>query len=129
VKPPNWLAKRTVIAIHEELLANFGGLAGVRDEALLDSALARPEHLFNYGKPTLFDLAASYAYGIISNHPLLDGNKRTGFTTAAVFLEDNEIRLTATEADAVAATLALASKTMTEPEYAAWLKANSSLAC
>jgi death-on-curing protein len=98
----------TVATLHEMLLGAFGGAAGVRDPGLLDSALARPLDLFADGTPTAFDLAASYAYGIVQDHPFIDGNKRTGFTLALVFLELNGWRFTANEADATVRTLALA---------------------
>ena len=89
MKRPVWLLKETVLALHERLLADFGGSAGLRDEGLLDSALARPENLFAYGTPTVFELAASYAFGLVKNHPFIDGNKRVGFAAALVFLEIN----------------------------------------
>jgi death-on-curing protein len=110
---------------HEQSLAQFGGSAGVRDEGLLDSALGKPENLFAYGKPDVFGLAASYAFGLVKNHPFIDGNKRTGFVTAVVFLELNGYDFHASEADAAVRTLALAAGEMTEAKCAAWLKANS----
>jgi death-on-curing protein len=121
---PVWLLKAAVIAVHERLLSEFGGPSGVRDEALLDSALTRPEHLLVYGQPTIFELAAAYAFGIVKNHPFVDGNKRTGFTVAIVFLESNGQRFTASEADATIQTLALAAGDLDEPGYGAWLRAN-----
>jgi len=125
VNEPVWVLRETVLALQEKLLAQFGGSAGIRDEHLLDSALARPEHLFTYGKPSLFDLAASYGFGLVKNHPFVDGNKRIGFTVAVLFLELNGHRFKATEADAVLRTLALAAGEMTEAAYAEWLKVNS----
>lgn len=110
--------------MHEELLARYGGLSGVRDERLLDSALCRPEHLLAYGAPDLYDLAASYAAGIVKNHPFLDGNKRSGFLTAYTFLEANGAEFTAPEEEVVMQTLALAVGEIREREYAAWLKAS-----
>jgi death-on-curing protein len=124
VKQPIWVGREFIPALHEELLADFGGAAGIRDEGLLESALSRPQNLFAYGKPSLFELAAAYAFGIVANHPFIDGNKRTGFMTAYVFLALNGWQLTATEADATAATLALASKQVTRSEYASWSKDN-----
>ena len=124
MKAPTWLGKGFVLVLNEELLADFGGSAGVRDEGMIESALARPLNLFEYEKPSLFDLAAAYAFGIVGNHPFIDGNKRTGFLAAYVFLGRNGWQLMASEADATAATLALAAKQMTEEEYAAWLKEN-----
>ena len=125
MKEPEWVLRETVLTLHEQLLAQFGGLAGIRDEGLLDSALGRPQNLFAYGKPTLFALAASYAFGLAKNHPFIDGNKRTAFVTAVLFLELNGRRFSAEEADAAVRTLALAAGEMTEAEYEAWLKANS----
>jgi death-on-curing protein len=125
MKTPGWVLRETVLALHEQLLAEFGGPVGIRDEGLLDSALARPENLFHYGKPTIFDLAASYGFGLLKNHPFVDGNKRMGFAVAVLFLELNGYRFQATEADATVRTLALAAGEMNEAEYAAWLRANS----
>ena len=79
MKQPVWILKSVVLAVQEKLLFEHGGLAGIRDDSLLDSALARPKHLISYGKPDLFILAATYVSGIIRNHPFLDGNKRTAF--------------------------------------------------
>jgi len=124
VKKPVWLLKELILALHDQLLADFGGTAGIRDEGLLESALARSANLFAYGKPSLFDLATAYAFGIISNHPFIDGNKRTGFMAAYVFLCRNGYYLTASEPAATAATLSLATKEMTESEYAHWLSEN-----
>ena len=125
MKEPQWVLRDTVLALQERLLAEFGGLAGVRDEGLLDSALMRPQQFFAYGKPTLFDLGAAYASGLVRNHPFLDGNKRIGFTTAILFLELNGLRFTATEVDATVQTLALAARALDDERYAAWLKKNS----
>lgn len=125
MKTPVWVLRDTVLLLHEQLLAEFGGLAGIRDEGMLDSAMGKPENLFAYGKPTLFDLAASYGFGLIKNHPFIDGNKRVAFVTAATFLELNGYKLRASEADAAVRTLALAAGEMSESAYADWLKANS----
>lgn len=113
------------MAFHAMQLAEHGGGAGVRDEGLLDSTLNRPVNLAAYGTPTVFDLAAAYAFGIAKNHPFVDGNKRTAFVAAAVFLELNGHSLNATEADAVLAVLGLASGTMEEAAFSDWLKTNS----
>ncbi|MEO8350575.1 MAG: type II toxin-antitoxin system death-on-curing family toxin [Chthoniobacteraceae bacterium] len=115
----------TVLSLHEQSLAQFGGSAGVRDGGLLDSALGRPQNLFAYGKPALFELAGSYAFGLAKNHPFIDGNKRTAFVTAVLFLELNGWRFQANEVDATVRTLALAAGEMTEAQFAAWLKRNS----
>ena len=107
------------------MLAHHAGLGGVRDEGLLDSAIAKPQHLFAYRSPTLAEMAASYAGGIILNHPFLDGNKRTGFMLAATFLEVNGLEFTATEESVVEMTLALASGKLKQEAYAEWLSKNS----
>lgn len=125
MKQPQWLLRDTVLALQERLLSEFGGLGGLRDAGLLDSALARPENLFVYGQPDLFDLAAAYAFGLVRNHPFLDGNKRIAFTAAIVFLESNGCHFSAAEADAALKTLALAARELDEAGYAAWLRANS----
>jgi death-on-curing protein len=125
VNEPIWLSKELMLALHDRLLAEFGGLAGVRDEGFLDSALNKPKNLFACDKPALHDLAATYAFAIIRNHPFLDGNKRVGFIAAAIFLATNGFELTATEADATIATLALAAGGMDKKAYSAWLRNNS----
>jgi len=125
MKEPEWVLREVVFAAHEQSLAQFGGSAGVRDEGLLDSALGKPLNLFAYGKPGLFDLAASYAFGIVKNHPFIDGNKRTGFIVAVVFLELNGYKFRAGEVDATLQTLALAAGDISEAAFAAWLKTNS----
>lgn len=119
MKEPSWCDRTDCLAIHEAMLAQHGGLAGVRDENMLESALAKPRHNFACGKRDLADLAAAYAAGIVPNHPFIDGNKRTGFMTAAAFLE-----FTATEVDVVLQTLALAAGALDEGSYAKWLRAN-----
>jgi death-on-curing protein len=125
MKEPVWVRRDVVIAFHDHLLAEHGGSAGIRDEGLLDSALGKPQNLFVYGKPSLFDLSASYGFGLVKNHPFIDGNKRIGFATASLFLELNGHEFRATEVDVVLRTLALAAGEMSETAYAEWLKANS----
>ncbi len=121
---PVWLLKGVVLAVHDMQLAEHGGPAGVRDDALLESALARPINLHAYGDSDRCALAAAYAFGIVRNHPFVDGNKRTGFLAAYIFLKMNGIDLIAREADATAAVLALSSGEAGEAEFAAWLRAN-----
>lgn len=122
---PNWMDREVLLAIQSELLNRFGGLAGIRDEGLLDSAINKPKNLFAYGEPSVFELAASYAMGLVKNHPFLDGNKRIGFMAAYVFLGANGWSLEATEEEAVLQTLALAAGECAEADYAAWLARNS----
>lgn len=124
MKRPVWLLRAAVLATHERLLSEFGGASGIRDEGLLDSALARPENLLAYGRPGIFEMAAAYAFGIVKNHPFVDGNKRAGFTAAIIFLELNGKTFTASEIDATIQTLALAAGDLGESGYAAWLQAN-----
>ena len=123
---PYWLTFDECLALHEMMVAQYGGIVGLRDEPLLRSALGKPQNVFAYGHPTMADLAASYAVGIVKNHPFLDGNKRTGFMMAAGFLERNGWHFSATETDAALRTLALAAGEMTESAYAAWLETHSS---
>jgi len=125
MKAPVWVLREVVLTLHEQSLARFGGSTGIRDEGLMHSALGKPPNLFAYGEPTLFDLAASYAFGLVKNHPFIDGNKRTGFIVAVLFLEINGCQFFASEVDATVRTLALAAGDMTETAYAQWLKANS----
>lgn len=122
---PQWTLRETVLALQGRLLAEFGGASGVRDNSMLDSALARPENRFTYGKPTIPELAAAYAFGLAKNHPFIDGNKRIAFAVAVLFLELNGRRFEASENDATAQTLALASGAIGEEEYANWLERNS----
>ena len=125
MKKPVWLDRDVALAIHELMLAQHGGLAGVRDDGLLESALAKPRNRFGYGASTVPQLAVSYAAGIIGNHPFLDGNKRTGFMLAATFMEVNRVVLTASEESVVQQTLGLAAGKVKEADYAAWLEENS----
>jgi death-on-curing protein len=120
-----WLLEAIVLAVHDEEIAERGGAEGVRDGGLLSSALAHPQNKASYGDPSVFDLAAAYASGIIWNHPFIDGNKRAGFLAAYIFLDRNGWEMVAPEADAVDAVLALARKEMDEAGFAAWLKENS----
>ena len=120
-----WIVEVVIVAVHAEQIAEHGGKNGLRDRGLLSSALARPRNLVGYEAPTVFDLAAAYAYGIAQKHPFIDGNKRTGFLAAYIFLALNGWKLIASEASAVEAMLALASGGMSEAEFADWLKAQS----
>ena len=126
MKEPFWISKEILLAIQSQLLARFGGLDGLRDEGLLDSALGRTLQLIHYGRPDLFDLAASYAHGIVKNHPFLDGNKRAGFMAAYTFLGINGYRLEAPEEQAVLQTLALAAGELDADGYAEWLRRSCS---
>lgn len=117
-----WVDKQALVLLHDESLATHGGASGVRDQGLLDSALARPLNLVAYGTPDVAELAAAYASGLVRNHPFIDGNKRAAFLAAGVFLAINGYRLVCDQAAATAAVLALAASELDEPSFAAWLR-------
>jgi death-on-curing protein len=122
----SWLDRRIVDAIHAKVIQRHGGRQGIRDEGLLDSALARPQNLAAYREPTAFEVAASYAFGIARNHPLIDGNKRTAFVASALFLRLNGRIINADQAEAAVVFLRLAAGELDEAELAEWLRRNSS---
>jgi death-on-curing protein len=119
-----WVPKSVVLAVHDLQLAEHGGLAGMRDEALLDSDLARARNLAATGDADDFEWAAAYMAGIIKNHPFVDGNKRTGFLVAFVFLDQLGHVLDAPEADTVEVVMALAAGELEEAPLAHWLRDN-----
>jgi death-on-curing protein len=120
---PIWITETLAMAIHRRQLAEHGGLDGVRDPGLLQSALARPRHLFAYTDPTpeLPALAASYAFGIAKNHPFIDGNKRTAAVVCETFLELNGMSIKATDMELYPIFLDLAAGSISEEELATWL--------
>lgn len=118
---PVWLTRALVEAIHDQLITEHGGSHGLRDEGLLESALARASNQFGYASPTLAELAAAYAVGLRRNHAFIDGNKRVALAAADVFLQLNEHELVAPEAEAVVMTRELAAGQCSEAEYAAWI--------
>lgn len=123
---PVWLTGADVLALHDEALTEFGGRSGVRSTGLLESALAKPRNLFAYGRaPTLFDAAAAYCAGIARNHPFVDGNKRTAFLAAAVFLELNGFLLAPFEAEVVETVIRVAEGKLDEHKLALWFKRNA----
>jgi death-on-curing protein len=122
---PAWLRLEVILAAHDEQLAEHGGGVGIRDRGLLESALARPLNLYNYGKPSLAQLAAAYAFGLARNHPFVDGNKRTALVAAEAFLGLNGFDLTADDVNAVKTFFALAAGEISEEELAAWIDRNS----
>ena len=124
-RAPRWLSAAAVLAIHERLIAEHGGAAGLRDERLLESALASPLNHLAYADADLFGLAAAYASALTRNHPFHDGNKRVALTAAGVFLEMNGYRLIASELDAAGATRALVERAMDEAAFAEWLRRSS----
>ncbi len=116
-----WLDADVLLAVHDEQLAEHGGQAGVRDMALFDSALARAQQVAAYGAPDVASLAAAYGYGISRNHPFLDGNKRTAFVAVELFLILNGYRLTASDVDCVVTMLEVASGSISELDFTAWI--------
>jgi death-on-curing protein len=119
---PKWLPKEAVLAMRARQLAEHGGGEGVRDEGLLESALERPRNKHAYGEPDLFDLAATYAFGIARNHPFVDGNKRTALVTSRTFLLVNGFQVGASKEDRLRTFLALAAGELGEDELAAWFR-------
>ena len=122
MKEPVWIREIDALAYHAQQISIFGGSDGVRDRGLLDSALARPNNLFAYAERalTMADLAAAYAFGISSNHPFVDGNKRTAMQVAFVFLEFNGFPVIASQEEACIIFLSLAAGETTEAELALW---------
>ena len=122
-----WVSRAALELLHDESLAEHGGAPGLRDEGLLESALARPQHRLAYGQPDQPDqpdLAAAYGVGLAKNHPFVDGNKRAAFLAVGLFLLLNGHRLVATQADATLTMLAVAAGEFDEPAFAAWLRSH-----
>lgn len=117
-----WVEVTVALAAHNEQLAEHGGAAGVRDPAMLDSAMARPLNLVAYTDPDIADLVASYAFGIARNHPFVDGNKRTAAVVSETFLALNGHALACSDVELVTTFLALASGDLTVEELAAWFR-------
>ena len=117
-----WIATEVALAAHAEQLTEHGGGDGIRDAGMLDSAMARPRNLADYGEPDVADLAAAYAYGIARNHPFVDGNKRTAAVISETFLMLNGQSLQATDAQLVVAFVALAAGELSEVELADWFR-------
>ncbi len=127
MKEPIWISKEAALAMHDRQLAEHGGVAGVRDEGLLETALMKPQNVFLYSKtPVDFArLAASYAHGIAKNHPFLDGNKRTALVVARSFLLLNGYNLVASQEEKYKAIIALASGEWNEDQLAQWFADNT----
>jgi death-on-curing protein len=121
----HWVEKAVVLAVHEEQLSEHGGLSGLRDEGVLDSALAKPLHLVAYGHPDIFELAAAYAFGITQDHPFIDGNKRVSLVVTELFLGMNGYSLDASDMDCLTRWLDLSSGNLSEGQLAAWLRTSS----
>ncbi|HEY5302100.1 MAG TPA: type II toxin-antitoxin system death-on-curing family toxin [Acetobacteraceae bacterium] len=116
-----WLSRQTVLGLQDELLARYGGATGMRDDGLLESALARPLNRASYGDPDIVELAALYALAIARNHPFVDGNKRTAFAAMALFLRLNGLELQAAEAEAVMVVLKMAAHAIDDDDFTAWV--------
>jgi death on curing protein len=122
-RQPRWVDKRALLLLHDESLATFGGAAGLRDEALLDSALGRALNLWHHDRSVdLASLAAAYGFGIARNHAFVDGNKRTAFLAIGLFLSINGRRLRADQVDAINTIVGLASGTLDEHALADWIR-------
>jgi len=121
---PRFLSIEVAIAVHERQLAEHGGLAGTKDHGLLESAMARPVNKQGYGETDRCALAAAYAFGIARNHPFADGNKRTAWVMARLFLRLNDVSIVFDKADAIRTMLALAAGEMDEDTLAAWFSAH-----
>jgi death on curing protein len=121
---PVWVEDELVLAIHDRQLVEHGGAEGLRDETLLHSALGRPVNPFAYASTDIIDLAARCTFGIVKNHPFVDGNKRTGFVVGVLFLELNGYRFTASEEAAAQAVIELAAGTIDEDGFSNFLRAN-----
>ncbi len=119
---PRWVSKSSALAIHDRQLAEHGGPSGVRDAGAFESALARPVNRWAYGEDDLFTLAAAYAFGIASNHPFVDGNKRTAWTIARVFLIKNKLDVEFGEHEAIDLVQSLAAGDLSEDQLADWLR-------
>ncbi|BEP37179.1 type II toxin-antitoxin system death-on-curing family toxin [Variovorax sp. V59] len=117
-----WIDRRTLILLHDESLAEHGGASGLRDETMLQSALARPLHLVSYGSPDVADLAAAYGVGLAKNHPFVDGNTRAAFLSVGLLLALNSQRLVATQAEATLVMLDVAASAVDESSFASWIR-------
>jgi death-on-curing protein len=123
MKEPRWIDPRALLLLHSASLAEHGGLEGMRDEGLLESALDRPRNKFSYEpERDVFDLAAAYGFGLARNHPFQDGNKRAAFLAVGLFLAINGYRLVADQMDAIQTMLSLAAGQLTEKTFADWVR-------
>jgi death-on-curing protein len=123
MKRPRWIDPRALLLLHAETLAEHGGLPGLRDEAALDAALARPQHVHAYEpRADVARLAAAYGFGIVRDHPFNDGNKRAGFLAIGLFLELNGFHLSVDQVEAVQMVLRLAAGRISETELATWIR-------
>ncbi len=125
MREPRWIGVAAARTMHAELIAEYGGRAGVRDENVLEAALARPRQVFSYEESSIHRLAAAYGVAFALNHPFVDGNKRVALASMSVFLDLNGYELTASEAAAVRIIWDLAAARVTEEELTAWVAANT----
>lgn len=125
MEEPVWVSQQVVLTIHSDQLSQHGGTPGLRDETLLESSLARPRHLLTFDAPDCFDLAAAYGYGLVKNHPFIDGNKRTAFMTLYVFLRLNGWVLEVPEVEVVMMIEQLSIDETSQAQLADWLRQNS----
>ena len=126
---PKWLTPEVVRALHLLTVSHHGGSEAIRDEGILESALQRAPNLYAYGAdPTIFELAAAYCYGIVKNHPLVDGNRRTGLLAAQAFLHLNGYDFAPAETEVVTMIMALAAGDLEEASLAQWFEEASRLA-
>ena len=122
---PVWVEEAVVIAIHRRQLAEHGGIDGIRDRGLLESALFRPKNQYAYGNPSIFDLAAAYGYGIAKNHPFIDGNKRTSYVVMRTFLKLNGFDIQASTVEKYEVWIRLADSQIDEIDLAKWIESKS----
>ena len=120
-----WISRKLILAVHDEVLAQYGGASGIRDEGLLESALARPINRAAYGEPNVAELAALYAIAIARNHPFVDGNKRAAFGAMTLFLSLNGLELEAPEVEAAEIMLKMAGHYLEDEEFTAWVVAHA----
>jgi death-on-curing protein len=125
-RAPIWIDERDVVAVHDHLLSQHGGVPGLRDRGLLESALARSRQHYSYAESiSIIQMAALYTAGIVRNHPFVDGNKRAGFLAGIMFLELNGFDFIASEESVIQTVFALAAGDLDEAGYAEWLRANT----
>ena len=122
-----WLSRQIVLAIHDQQLAEHGGVAGVRDDGLLESALARPLNRANYCDPDIAELAGLYAIAIARNHPFIDGNKRTAYVALELFLAINGRAFGASDVDCVVMTMGMAASDIADDAFIAWVRLHARL--
>ena len=126
MKEPRWINRQALLYLHSASLSAYGGASGIRDQGLLDSALARPRNRFLYEQNSdIAALAASYCFGLAKNHPFVDGNKRVAFHSLGLFLSANGFELVVEQVEAIQTIFKLASGALSEEDLAAWVRMNS----